>query len=106
MTLGPSPREAGYELLQVTYEPGETRAQGERVHEGVPSYYCPHAPGPPVCWCRKPLPGLGLWLIDEYGLDPQRCVVVGDSAADRGFASRLGMASVSAQEFLGNDWMR
>ena len=22
--------------------------------------YCPHGGGPPVCWCRKPLPGLGV----------------------------------------------
>ena len=38
----------------------------DRVREelGVPIEvsYCPHGGGPPACWCRKPLPGLGVAL--------------------------------------------
>jgi len=52
--------------------------------------YCPHGGGPPVCWCRKPLPGLGLELVRDYQLDPARCLYVGTSAQDPGFARRLG----------------
>jgi aryl-alcohol dehydrogenase-like predicted oxidoreductase/predicted kinase len=52
---------------------------------------CPHPAGPPVCWCRKPLPGLGLLLTRTHGLDLARSWHVGRGAADRGFAARLGM---------------
>jgi aryl-alcohol dehydrogenase-like predicted oxidoreductase/predicted kinase len=51
---------------------------------------CAHAAGPPVCWCRKPLPGLGLALARAHDLDLARSIVVGRGAADRGFAARLG----------------
>ena len=56
----------------------------------LPIACCPHAAGPPVCWCRKPLPGLGLLLARRLGLDLARTIVVGTGAADRGFAQRLG----------------
>ena len=52
--------------------------------------YCPHPAGPPTCWCRKPLPGLGVLLIHRHRLDPAQCVYVGRGAADPGFARKLG----------------
>ena len=52
--------------------------------------YCPHAVGPPRCWCRKPLPGLGVLLINRYQLDPSRCVYIGTGAQDPGYARKLG----------------
>jgi histidinol phosphatase-like enzyme len=52
--------------------------------------YCPHGDGPPVCWCRKPLPGLGVVLIERHRLDPARCIYVGRDAMDRAFARALG----------------
>lgn len=55
---------------------------------------CAHPAGPPVCWCRKPLPGLALWLAREHGFDLTRSVHVGKGAADRGFAQRAGLAYV------------
>ena len=54
--------------------------------------YCPHPAGPPSCWCRKPLPGLGVLLIHRHRLDPARCVYIGGGAADPGFARKLGFA--------------
>lgn len=63
---------------------------------GIAIASCPHPAGPPVCWCRKPLPGLGLLLARQLDLDLARTIVVGSSAADRGFASRLGCALVAA----------
>jgi aryl-alcohol dehydrogenase-like predicted oxidoreductase len=51
---------------------------------------CPHAAGPPACWCRKPLPGLGVELILKHRLDAARCLYVGGSPLDRAFAARLG----------------
>ncbi len=52
---------------------------------------CAHAAGPPLCWCRKPLPGLGVLLIRRHTLRPDKCVVVGKSASDKTWAQRLGM---------------
>jgi aryl-alcohol dehydrogenase-like predicted oxidoreductase/predicted kinase/histidinol phosphatase-like enzyme len=54
--------------------------------------YCPHAAGPPVCWCRKPLPGLGVLFVHRYALDPARCIYVGRGPQDAGFARRLGFS--------------
>ena len=59
---------------------------------------CPHAAGPPVCWCRKPLPGLGVLLCAAHQLDPARSLVIGDGPADRGFAERLGFTCVSTRD--------
>ncbi len=56
--------------------------------------HCPHRAGPPVCWCRKPLPGLILEFRARYRLDLTRSVLVGRSAADRTMADRLGMRFV------------
>jgi hypothetical protein len=64
--------------------------------------YCPHAAGPPACWCRKPLPGLGVLLQHQYGLDPARCVYVGAGSQDPGFARRLGFQFRQAFELFGD----
>ncbi len=63
--------------------------------------YCAHAAGPPVCWCRKPLPGLGVELIVKHRLDPAACTYVGASSLDRSFAARLGFAYREAEELFG-----
>ena len=42
---------------------------------------CPHGPDD-GCTCRKPAPGMVLAACDELGVDPARCVVIGDVAAD------------------------
>ena len=57
----------------------------------IPIAACHHPAGPPVCWCRKPLPGLGLVLARELDLELTRCTHLGQGPADRGFAMRLGM---------------
>jgi aryl-alcohol dehydrogenase-like predicted oxidoreductase/predicted kinase/histidinol phosphatase-like enzyme len=62
--------------------------------------YCPHAAGPPTCWCRKPLPGLGVVFIQRHRLDPSQCIYVGSSPLDRGFARRLGFEYRDANDFL------
>jgi len=51
---------------------------------------CPHPGGPPICWCRPPLPGLILAFAREHGVDPRRSVLVGTSAAHRTLATTLG----------------
>ena len=63
--------------------------------------YCPHGGGPPVCWCRKPLPGLGVVFQQRYRLDPGQCIYVGSGPQDPGFARRLGLQYRDANEFFG-----
>jgi histidinol phosphatase-like enzyme len=71
---------------------------------GVPIdvQYCPHGGGPPVCWCRKPLPGLAVAFIRNYQLDPSQCIYVGAGAQDPGFARRLGFQYRDATDFFGH----
>lgn len=98
-------REEGHLILGLSWQPEiaegtRTAADAAAVFErmnalvGFPIEveYCPHAAGPPRCWCRKPLPGLGVLLIHRHRLDPGQCVYIGDGPADPGFARKLGFA--------------
>jgi aryl-alcohol dehydrogenase-like predicted oxidoreductase/histidinol phosphatase-like enzyme len=62
--------------------------------------YCPHGAGPPVCWCRKPLPGLGVVFIHRHQLDPAQCIYVGNGSQDPGFARKLGFQYRHADAFF------
>jgi aryl-alcohol dehydrogenase-like predicted oxidoreductase len=63
--------------------------------------YCPHRAGPPECWCRKPLPGLGVAMLQRHHLDPRACVYVGASSPDATYARRLGVPFQAAAVFFG-----
>ena len=56
----------------------------------VESALCPHPAGPPICWCRPPLPGLPLAFARKHGVDPARSILVGTSPAHRTLATTLG----------------
>jgi len=56
----------------------------------VEAAICPHGGGPPVCWCRPPLPGLPLAFAQAYDVDPSASTLVGCSAAHRTLAGSLG----------------
>ena len=64
---------------------------------------CPHDAGPPVCWCRKPIPGSALEFASRRGVALGRSMVVGASAADRTMAERIGAAFQSSEEFFTGD---
>ncbi|MBA2641613.1 MAG: hypothetical protein H0U82_01635 [Actinobacteria bacterium] len=59
----------------------------------VESALCPHAAGPPTCWCRPPLPGLPLAFARAHGVDP-RSTLVGTGPAHRTLATTLGARNV------------
>jgi aryl-alcohol dehydrogenase-like predicted oxidoreductase/histidinol phosphatase-like enzyme/predicted kinase len=95
--------ESGYLILGLSWQPeiaagtrtpAEAAAVFTRMSElaglEIAVEYCPHPAGPPTCWCRKPLPGLGVLLIHRHQLDPAQCIYVGSAAADPGFARKLG----------------
>jgi histidinol-phosphate phosphatase family protein len=48
--------------------------------------FCPHRAYPQVCYCRKPMPGMGVEFIEEYKLNPSECIMVGDMKSDNTFA--------------------
>ena len=78
----------------------------ERLVLPIDIEYCPHAAGPPRCWCRKPLPGLGVLLMHRYQLDPSRCIYVGAGPQDPGFARKLGFIYRDADAFFGSQASR
>jgi HAD superfamily hydrolase (TIGR01662 family) len=55
--------------------------------------YCPHGPDD-GCSCRKPAPGMVKTACAELDVDPARCVVIGDIAADVEAASAAGAAGI------------
>jgi aryl-alcohol dehydrogenase-like predicted oxidoreductase/histidinol phosphatase-like enzyme/predicted kinase len=104
-------RDEGWPVFGLSWQPevaaetmtaDETEAVFSATHAllgfDVDHAWCPHGDGAPVCWCRKPLPGLGVVLIDRYRLDPARCVYVGRDASDRTFARTLGFTYRDAAE--------
>src|SRR5206468_7422092 len=79
---------SGYKLLAIAWRPqireGKTTdaavlACFERTKEllgmDVDFAYCPHPAGPPICWCRKPLPGLVLQFAFRHRLALTQCVI-------------------------------
>jgi aryl-alcohol dehydrogenase-like predicted oxidoreductase len=74
-----------------------TVAVAARIMSGpLEAAVCPHPGGPPICWCRPPLPGLPLAFARRHGIDPGRSVVVGSTAAHRTLANSLGAGYVEA----------
>jgi aryl-alcohol dehydrogenase-like predicted oxidoreductase/histidinol phosphatase-like enzyme/predicted kinase len=103
----------GWQLLGLSWQPEIaegtlTRARadecfarmGEELGVAIEVEYCPHAAGPPVCWCRKPLPGLGVLLIQRHRLDASQCLYVGSGSQDPGFARKLGFQYREAAGFF------
>ena len=66
---------------------GRIAAEVSGLVEGA---LCSHAPGPPTCWCRPPLPGLPLAFAYAHRLNPSRSVLVGTGPAHRTLATTLG----------------
>ncbi len=62
--------------------------------------FCPHSSFPVKCWCHKPLPGLGVQLIEQYKLDRTQTIMVGDLKKDAAFARALGCTFVPADQFF------
>jgi histidinol-phosphate phosphatase family protein len=62
--------------------------------------YCPHPAFPAGCFCRKPLPGLGVMLMQRHALAREHLVMVGDMDSDEDFARALGARYVPAESFF------
>jgi aryl-alcohol dehydrogenase-like predicted oxidoreductase/predicted kinase len=87
-------------LLVLSWQPARSRAEAEteftaaaaRCGLSITFDCCTHEAGPPRCWCRKPLPGLGVAAIHRHQLDAARCLYIGGGPLDPGFARKLGFA--------------
>jgi HAD superfamily hydrolase (TIGR01662 family) len=99
-------RRAGVPLAVVSNQSGIargflTREQVEAVNERVeemlgpfgPWAFCPHGPDD-GCGCRKPAPGLVFRVAEELGVDPARCVLIGDIGSDVEAARAAGARGV------------
>jgi aryl-alcohol dehydrogenase-like predicted oxidoreductase/histidinol phosphatase-like enzyme len=73
----------------------------EQLGISIDTLDCPHRAGPPICWCRKPLPGLGVLCVHWHRLDPGQCLYVGTGTQDPVFARRCGFQYVEADGFFG-----
>jgi len=84
---------------------GEVDALLERLRalleRAVDVVVCRHVAGPPICWCRKPLPGLGALLAWRHRLDPAATLHVGARPTDRDFAGRVGFGYIEASAYFG-----
>jgi aryl-alcohol dehydrogenase-like predicted oxidoreductase/predicted kinase len=100
-------QDAGWIICVLSWQPGiedgtptdaDVRASfaavGDRAGLRFDLEICPHGAGPPRCWCRKPLPGLGVALIHRHTLDPAQCLFVGNGPQDAGFARKVGLRHV------------
>jgi len=62
--------------------------------------YCPHQSAPISCYCRKPMPGLGVEFILKHKLSRKDTIFVGDMTTDETFAKRCGFQYVDQAEFF------
>lgn len=98
-------------LLATSWQPLCDRGAMEAAYAAIASELgrpldietCTHPAGPPICWCRKPLPGLALSLMARHRIDPARSRMIGTSAADLSIAARLGFRYADADGFFASD---
>ncbi len=107
----------GYKLLGVSNQSGiakgdltvsDAEACFKRTNEmlgvDIEIGYCLHRVPPIVCYCRKPLPGLGVNWIEKYKLDQSKVLMVGDMTTDKTFSQRSGVKFCNSDEFFNGRW--
>ena len=81
------------------------RRTNEMLGVDIEIGYCPHRVPPITCYCRKPMPGMGVHWLERHKLDTKRVVMVGDMTTDRTFAARCGVQFCDCEEFFrGGRW--
>lgn len=103
----------GYHLLGVSNQSGI--AKGDLTHTdciacfdsvctdlGVQiDYLYDDSKVPPITsWLRKPMPGMGVYFIERYKLNPKECIMVGDMKTDKTFAEHCGFQYCDATKFF------
>lgn len=106
-------KDKGYLLLGISNQSGV--AKGELTHDravelfnhtnqllglDIEYRFCPHQSAPISCYCRKPMPGIGVEFIMKYKLSRKDCYFVGDMTTDRTFSQRCGFQYVDQADFF------
>jgi HAD superfamily hydrolase (TIGR01662 family) len=106
-------QDKGYLLLGVSNQSGVAKGEltaetATRLFEhtnkqlglDIEYRYCPHQSAPISCYCRKPMPGIGVEFILKHKLNRKECIFVGDMTTDKTFAQRCGFQYVDQAEFF------
>jgi histidinol-phosphate phosphatase family protein len=106
-------KDKGYILLGISNQSGV--AKGELTEEkaielfdhtnallgmDIEYRFCPHQSAPISCYCRKPMPGIGVEFILKYKLNRKESIFVGDMTTDKTFAARAGFQYVDHADFF------
>lgn len=106
-------KDKGYLLLGLSNQSGI--AKGELTHDkavelfnhtndqlglDIEYRFCPHQSAPISCYCRKPMPGVGVEFIMRHKLNRKECLFVGDLKTDETFATRCGFQYIDQAEFF------
>lgn len=106
-------KKKGYLLLGLSNQSGI--AKGELTYEtahrlfehtnkllgvDIEIRFCSHQSAPISCYCRKPMPGVGVEYILKHKLKAKDCIMVGDMTTDKTFAQRSGFQYVDQADFF------
>jgi aryl-alcohol dehydrogenase-like predicted oxidoreductase len=84
-------------LVAIAWQPSDVQLQAldalrDQLDVPLPLYACSHPPGPLVCWCRPPMPGLLLAAAHAHGLSLGAATYIGPDPFGRRFAEACRLA--------------
>ncbi len=82
------------EKIKFTRKKDKNIYTNEMLGMDIDYLFCPHQAYPQVCYCRNPMPGMGVQFIEKYKLNPSQCIMVGDMKTDQTFAERCGFQKI------------
>jgi len=93
--------QSGVHSGHLTYDEADALCKYTLDQFEVPIGYtfCPHRPMV-SCYCRKPMPGVGVELIEKFKIDPNQTTMVGDMKSDETFSKRCGFNFEYAERFF------
>lgn len=106
-------KDKGYILLGISNQSGVAKGElteataielfehtNQQLGIDIEYRFCPHQSAPISCYCRKPMPGIGVEFIMKHKLNRKECIFVGDMTTDETFAKRAGFQYVDHAEFF------